>query len=122
MSEAHSLGTQDNINEEDPGSYKIEESRLSGSRSHSEGVFQDDAGGDTTLSKDEAAMEKDQINSSPVILASPELVEGSADALSGVLQEVVPSEGLVEHEGTECGKEVQEDSTSVGGSASHPWK
>ena len=119
MSEAHSLGTQDNINEEEPGSYKIEESRLSGSCSHSEGVFEDDAGRDTTLSKDDAAMEEDLINSSPVILASPELVEGSDDTLSGVLQEVVPSEGLVRHEDTECGKDVQEDSTGVSG---HPSK
>lgn len=121
MSEAHSLGTQDDINERDPGSYKIEESRLSQSCSHSEGVFEDDAGGDTTLSKDDAAMEEDQMNSSPVILASHELVEGS-DTLSGVLQEVVSSEGLVKHGGTECVQDVPQDSTSMGGSASHPSK
>ena len=118
MSETRSLGTQDNINEEDPGCYKIEESGPSGSRSHSDGVFEDGAGGDTTLSKDDAALEEDQTNSSPGILASRELVEGS-DTLSEVLQEVVPPEDLVEHEGTEC---VQEESTSVGGSASHPLK
>ena len=118
MSDAYSLNTEDFNYEEDPGSHKIEESRPSGSHSHSEGVFKDDAGGNATLCKDDAAMEEadSQINSSPEVLASSELVEGS-DTLSGVLQEeVVPSEGLAkQNEDVEC-------DSNVGGSVCHPSK